>query len=280
MLMAEFDVKKSNNTTIYPVHAEETSGLMRRCEPMLTPELLRNRFLKGIPLAFRDGQSLDDDELLKDRINLAVNEVEIALNVTVTEELFKDKLPFDRSFYKHYMHFRPEKRPIMSISQLAIVSADGENIFNIPAEWIETANFHKGQINVIPLLASYGVNRVQGAVGNAGIAFLSILENSYHFVPAYWQIKYTHGLANREGQIPLVVNQLIGVYAAIDIISEKAADDPYTSSSINQDGIGQSKSSAGAGKYAARIQDLEKKKEELTKKIKQQLKTTYFISNI
>jgi len=278
--MAEFKVNKENGTDAYPVHAEETSGLFKRCEPLLTPKRLKSRFLKGIPLTFRDGSTLDDDELLKDRINLAMNELEIALNVTVTKELFKDKLPFDRSFYKHYMHLRPEKRPILSIESLAIVSADNQNIFNIPPEWIETANFNKGQVNVIPLLASYGVNRVEGAQGNAGIAFLSILENSYHFVPAYWQVRYTHGLSNKEGHVPLVVNQLIGVYAAIDIISEKAADDAYNSTSISQDGISQSRSSAGAAKYKPRLEDLEKKKAELIKKLKQQFKLTYFISNI
>lgn len=278
--MAEFNIKKNFGTHQYPVHAKETSGLVKRCEPILTPKLLKQRFLKGINLNFRDGSSLDNDDVLKDRINLAINELELILGVTVNTELYKDKLPFDRQHYKHYMHMRTEKRPITFIEQVAIVSADGDNIFEIPAEWIEAANFHRGQINVIPLLAAYGVNRIEGAVGNAGIAFLSILENSYHFVPAYWQVTYGHGLSNKEGHVPIVVNQLAGIYAAIDIISEKAADDPYSSSSISQDGISQSKSSSGAAKYQARIDELEKKKKELIDNIKKTFKLKYFISNI
>lgn len=276
--MANFTQTKRDGTAIYPVHAQETSGLMRRCEPVLTPELLVSRFLKGINLRFRNGDSFTPDDL-KDRIYLAMNEVELLLGTTITREAFKHKVPFDYSLYRAYIHVMAEHRPIVSVEHLAIVSSDNNTIFEIPPTWIETTNFSKGLINVIPLLAAYGVNSVQGAVGNAGIAFLTVIDG-LNWVPAYWQINYTAGLSTKEGQVPTPVNELIGAVAAIAILSEIAPLNIFTSQSQSQDGISQSSSGPGHMLYKLRIEELNTKKDELTRKLKAIFSTRYFVGNI
>lgn len=276
--MSNFNQTKNFGTAIYPVHAEQTSGLMRRCEPFLTPELLKSRFLKGIRLQFRNGDKFTDDEL-KDRINLAMNEAELLLGTVITREAFKEKVPFDRSLYQSYIHVTTEKRPIVSIENLAIVSADGNNIFELPPTWIEAANFSKGLINVIPLLSAYGVNSVQGAVGNAGIAFLTVI-GGLNWVPAYWQVRYTAGLSNKEGNVPTPVNELIGTIAAIAILSEIGPLNIWNSQSQSQDGISQSSSGPGPNLYARRIEELSLKQDTLVKKLKAIFSNRYFVGNI
>jgi hypothetical protein len=276
--MANFTQTKRDGTAIYPVHAQETSGLMRRCEPILTPEQLVSRFMKGINLRFRNGDSFTPDDL-KDRIYLAMNEAELLIGTTITREAFKHKVPFDSSLYRAYIHVMAEHRPIISVEHLAIVSSDNNTIFEIPPTWIETTNFSKGLINVIPLLAAYGVNSVQGAVGNAGIAFLTVI-SGLNWVPAYWQINYTAGLSTKEGLVPTPVNELIGTIAAIAILSEIAPLNIFTSQSQSQDGISQSSSGPGPMIYKLRIEELEKKKEELVKKLKAIFSTRYFVGNI
>lgn len=276
--MSNFNQTKRYGTAIYPVHAEETSGLLRRCEPFLTPEKLKSRFLKGINLKLRNGDIINDEDL-KDRINLAMNEVELLLDTVITRESFKFKAPFDKSLYKSYIHIVSEKKPMVSLEHLAIVSADGNSIFEIPPTWIETANFSKGLINVIPLLAAYGVNSVQGAVGNAGIAFLTVIDG-LNWVPAYWQVNYTAGLSNKEGQVPIPVNELIGTVATIAILSQVGATFIYNSQSQSQDGISQSSSGPGPNIYARRIDELERKKEELTRKLKTIFSNRFVVGNI
>lgn len=276
--MSNFRQTKNFGTAIYPVHAENTSGLVRRNEPLLTPEQLVSRFLKGIPLKFRNGDRFTPDEL-KDRINLAMNEVELLLGTVITREQFKDKVPFDYALYKAYIHIMAPMRPIISLEHLAIVSADGNNIFEIPPTWIEASNFSKGLINTIPLLAAYGVNSVQGAVGNAGIAFLTVIDG-LNWVPAYWQINYTAGLSTKEGNVPTPVNELIGTVAAIAILSEIGPLNIWNSQSQTQDGISQSSSGPGPRLYELRIAELEKKKEDLVKKMKAIFSTRYFVGNI
>jgi len=264
--MADLSRSKAYGVAVYPVHALETSGLMQRCEPLLTPEQLRSRFLKGIPIFFFNGDTFSDDDL-KDRIYLAANKVELDIKTTVTREQRQDKLPLKNQDYKAYIHLTAEQGPIVSIEQLAIVSADKNNIFEIPPDWIEAANFSKRIINVIPLMAAYGSNSVQGAVGNAGIAFLAVM-GGLNWVPAYWQIKYTTGISNSEGKIPTVVNELIGCIAAIDILSMIAATFIYTSQSQSQDGISQSSSGPGPRIYQLRIEDLGIQRANLEKKLR------------
>lgn len=275
--MANFNYTKSYGTAMYPVHALQTSGLLQRVEPFLTPEQLVSRFLKGIPLTFHNGDTFTPDEL-KDRIYLAQNAAEIKLKTTITRELRQEKLPFKQEDYKAYIHLNVEQKPMCTIHQLAIVSADKNNIFEIPPEWIETTNFTKGLVNVIPLLAAYGVNSVQGAVGNAGIAFLTVIDG-LNWVPAYWQVKYTSGLSNTEGLVPTVVNEYVGCIAAIDILSEIAATFIYNSQSQTQDGISQSSSGPGPRIYVTRIEDLMRKRDELEKKLKGIFSNKFFVGN-
>lgn len=263
---------------MYPVHAAKTSGLLQRAEPFLTPEQLLSRFLKGVPLMFPNGDKFSMDDL-KDRIYLAQNAAELRLKVTITRELRQEKLPFKQEDYKAYIHLTAEQGPLCTIHQLAIVSADKNNIFEIPPEWIETSNFAKSIINVIPLLAAYGVNSVQGAVGNAGIAFLTVVDG-LNWVPAYWQVQYTSGLSNTEGLVPTVVNEYIGCIAAIDILSEIAQSFIYNSQSQTQDGISQSSSGPGPRVYVQRIEDLTKKRDDLEKKLKAIFSQKFYVGNI
>lgn len=277
--MSDFTNSKSYPTAIYPVHASDTSGLIRRCEPILTPAKLKSRYLKGVPLAFPNGDAFSDDDL-KDKINVALNEAELLLNMTINRESRMEKHPFDKSLYNCFIHIRSEHGPIISLEELSIVSADGNNIFSIPATWIETANFAKRLINVIPLLAAYGVNQLQGTqVSNAGIAFLTVM-GGLTWVPAYWQIKYTAGMSFKEGQVPIPVNELVGTLAAIEILSEIAQSNIYTSQSLSQDGISQSSSGPGPNVYKTRIEELEKKKNELIKKLKGIFFGKFFVNSI
>jgi len=277
--MADFTDNKSYGTAVYPIHANDTSGIFKRCEPLLTPEKLKSRYLKGINLVYNDGSTLTSEEM-KDRINLAANDLEALIGVTITRESFKQKFPYDRNLYRHYIHMKTEHKPVVSVESMIISSANGDNIFEIPIEWVELARAQFGQINTIPLLASYIGGSNRAATGEAGIALLSILENRFYFVPCFWEIEYTSGLTTKSGQVPVIVNNLIGLIAAIDIISEKAADEAYTSQSISQDNISQTTSSPGAAKYAARIEQLEAKKDKMIEKVKGIFSNKYFIGNI
>jgi len=272
--MADYTQSRTFKVAQYPVHAIETSGLLRRTEPFLTPELFESRYLLGIP-NFIFNKHIFTPEVLKDRIMMAMNETEAQIGTTVTREEFVDSLPFDWSLYKSFIHLKPRHSPIISLEDLSIVAANSEVIFTIPSVWIHPANFSIGQINVIPLLAAFGATSTTGSpitVTNqgAGVAFLAIwgAAGGNQNVPAYWQVTYSSGLSNREGQVPVLVNQLIGTNAAINIISQLAQIWITTSQSQSQDGISQGSSTLGPRLYALRIEELTKNRDELISKIK------------
>lgn len=272
----DFTNSKNNGTAQYPVHAEETSGLLKRVEPPLTPEKLISRYLKGIPLKFPNGDSFSDEDL-KDKINLAVNEAELLIGAPINPECFKDKLAFDMNLYRSFIYLKSEHGPIVSLQHLRIVAANGQSLYEIPPEWIEAANFHKKLINVIPLLGAYGISSVSAASFYG--PFYALI-SSWSWVPAYWEIKYVAGLSNKEGQVPIPVNELVGVLATISILSLIAPSNIYSSQSLSQDGISQSSSGAGPRLYELRISELEIKKDELIKKLKGVFSSKFFISNI
>lgn len=278
--MSDYSQSKSYGTTTYPIHANGTSGLLKRVEPLLTPSKLKSRHLKGIlELAKRFGITYTDDEL-KDRINLSVNQAEIELGIPVFAEQFKEKHPFDLNLYRSFIHVRTEQGPIISLEDFSIVSSDFQSVFTVPIQWVETAQFHQRQVNVIPLLSNFGGTTVNTPVASGGVAYLSILMNQLGFVPSYWQIVYTAGVCRDPGQVPLVVNELIGVIAAMEMLSNIAPNNTNTSVSLSQDGIGQSSSNPGPQIFQMRMSELAEKKRTLLGQLKRVFGAKYFLSNI
>lgn len=276
--MADFGVTKNYGTAAYPVHCSESSGLVRRCEPIITPEQLVSRYLIGIPRTFPNGDKLTD-ELIKDKIMLAVNEAELLLNMNVNREKFREKQPFDQNLYKSFIHTKTERGPILSVESLAIVASDGRTVYEIPPSWIEAANFSKRLINVIPLFSSLGVGFQIGGKISAPVPFLATLYGQ-GYLPSAWEIQYTAGMSFKEGQVPVAVNELIAIIATIDILSFIAPIFLYTSQSQSQDGISQSSSGLGPRQYMQRIIELTEKRETIVKKLKAVFSGKFHVSSI
>jgi hypothetical protein len=274
----DFDKNKQYYAAGYPVHCTRTSGLLKRCESVLTPQLLISRYLKGIPLAFPNGDSFNTVDI-QDQIVLATNEVEIACKITVSREQFTDKVPFDINLYKSFIYLKTEQNPILSVEFVGIVSSDGYSVFKIPSEWLEPSNFSKGIINVVPILGAYSVATGGGVGAYGGIPYLNVF-SSLTFVPGFWQLVYTTGVSKIEGQYPVVVNDLIGMTAAINMLSVITNMFLTTSQSLSRDGISQSSSGPGPRMYLPYIEELTKKRDLLLGKIKATFATKFLVTNV
>jgi hypothetical protein len=271
--------KKSVNKKGFPRRADGVTDLLSRVEPVMTPELFRKRFMLGLPKVLSNGDEITDD-ILKDKIVRATNRAEIELGVHIDPVEMTDRLPFDRNLFRSFVHLRTTKRPIQSVKQVAIFSSNQEALFELPTDWVDMGQAINGQLNVIPFLAAYsrGAGTVTTAT-NSGIAFLATLE-AQKWLASYWNITYTTGLCNKAGEIPVIVNDLIGTLAAIEILSLLGPTDPYTSASLGQDGISQSHSSAGIQRFQNRLGELVAERDRLISKLKGLWKTKIFVSNI
>lgn len=270
--------EKQFYSAAYPVHMTASSGLLSRCEPVLTPALLISRYLKGIPLAFPNGDSYSAEDV-KDQITLAINEIEMMCKITLSREQFTDKVPFDINLYKSFIYLKTEQNPILSVQSVQIVSSDGYAVFKIPAAWLEPSNFSKGIINVVPILGAYSVATGGGVGAYGGIPYLNVF-SQLSWVPGFWQLVYTTGVSKIEGQFPTVINDLIGITAAINMLMVITNMFLTTSQSLSRDGISQASSGPGPRMYLPYIEELQKKQAVLIGKVRATFATKFLIGSI
>ena len=275
---ANFDKDKQFYSAAYPVHMTDSSGLLSRCEPILTPQLLISRYLLGIPLAFPNGDAFTAENV-KDQIGLAINEVEMMCKITLSREQFVDKVPFDINLYKSFIYLKTEQNPILAVQSVQIVSSDGYAIFKIPPEWLEPSNFSKGIVNVVPILGAYSVATGGGVGAYGGLPYISVF-SQLTFIPGFWQIVYQTGVSKIEGQFPTVINDLVGVTAAMNMLVIITNMFLTTSQSQSRDGISQSSSGPGPRMYLPYIEWLQAKQAVLIAKVKATFATKFLISNI
>lgn len=262
----------------YPVHCSRTSGILSRSEPVLTPKLLISRYLKGIPLAFPNGDSYSAEDVV-DQIILATNEIELMCKIVVSREQFVDKVPFDIALYKSFIYLKTEQNPVLSVKSVEIVSSDGYNVFKIPSSWLESSNFSKGIVNVVPILGAYSVSTGGGVGAYGGIPYLNVF-SALTFVPGFWQIVYDCGVSKIEGQYPVVINDLIGVTASINMLSAITNMFLTTSQSLSRDGLSQSSSGPGIRMYLPYIEELQKKQAILIGKVKTTFATKFLVTSV
>lgn len=274
----DFDRDKQYYSAGYPVHMTRSSGLLKRCEGVLTPELVVSRYLKGIPLAFPNGDSYSAKDV-QDQIVLATNEMEIACKITMSREQFTDKVPFDINLYRSFIYLKTEQNPILSVQDVQIVSSDGYAVFKIPSAWLEPSNFSKGIVNVVPILGAYSVATGGGVGAYGGIPYINVF-SQLTFVPGFWQIVYTTGVSKIEGQFPVIINDVIGMTAAINMLMVITNMFINISQSLSRDGISQSSSGPGPRMYLPYIEELTRKRDILVGKIKTAFATKFIVSNI
>ncbi len=261
--MADYDDTKDGLGSVFPDRAVDGQEFSR-VEPLITPTQLRRRQLFGVPLVSFLPNPLTGvreevlDEDLVDMIERAVAEVEIESGLNIFPVQYNEKLPLDVSF-NTFGYLRVEHRPVASVEKVAFTPANGTDIFVCDPTWIESANFHKGQINLIPM------NPASAGGAPVGSAYFSIV-SACHWVPAFVTAQYTVGFL--DGMIPKIINEIIGITAALEVLALLAATNQNSNYSLSMDGGSQSVSNPGIAVYEKRMEFLEEKKRKIIKKLK------------
>ena len=265
---------KTYGTKTYPQSVKESSNLLTRVEALITPELLKSRYLHEV----QNLNAYSNDELAQE-IMLATNELELMLNVPVFSVQKKEKFPYDYSMMNNNFHFKTSTRPIQSVESVTVMSTNGVVVYRFPNEWMEMALAYRGQINFLPLLTTFSDKTVSNTGEATGAAIFLQAMGYNRFISSYFEIEYTAGLSNIEGNVPVVVNDIIGMTAAIEILSALQTRYIYGSQSLSQDGISQS-SGINRAPYNERIQELKEKKERMIERLKMLFFSKYYVGNI
>jgi hypothetical protein len=268
---------------VFPDGFKESSW--RRTEPLITPEKLRSRFLFGIDLVSGFKNTLTGkrdritDDLIMDYIDRAVSQAEIQTGLTIFESKYEAAMAWDKCEYESFGYFRIEQRPVQSIERLTINLSNGEDIFFVPLDWIDTKLLHKGQLNIIPLTIALTTGHSISIPTTAGGATMLQVLGNRPWIAQFWKISCTLGFPCNE--LPKVINDLIGTIAALEVLSMLAATYARsTSTSLSIDAMSQSISNPGPALFTPRINDLEAKRLMLIGKIKAYYGLKLFSSNV
>ena len=266
------DNSRATVGSIYPVGAVDAQQWMR-IQPLITPASLRLNFLLGIPLVSYfphpvTGKRYElTDEDLKEYIGRAVSSLELETGLILFPAQFSEKHPYDFNFWRSNAHLRVKQRPVNSVESFSFQAASGADLLVINNSWLEMGQAHTGQINLIPVLPAIATNNIPASVPSPnGASYLSLFVGGPHWVPSVVKVTYTCGYP--DGRFPMVINELAGITAAIDILSSLAATYRSGSYSMSVDGISQSQSTPGPQLFDPRIRELKEKKIILMERIK------------
>lgn len=293
--MADYTTSKDGHGQQWDVNVVEQAfgGL----EPLLSAETFKSRFLWGLSLnsGVRDPITHKAEvmgrELLADAIDRAVAEAEAQCHITIMPSVVDEKHPFDLAEYRSWGYFRLRHRPVSSIEYLSVTfsndidlrsgaPANDADVYVVPLEWVETTYMYLGQINIIPLTIAVGAggNTTVPTTASGSAMFLSMF-GTQSWIPSFWRMKYTIGF--KDGRLPKVINELIGIIAAEDVLSRLASTyGKSTGSSLSMDGMSQSVSSPGQEMFSVRQQQLEDRRKRLVSKIKTRFGQSIFSGNV
>lgn len=280
--------------SVWPEKAIEAAPGLQRVEPFLTPNLFKDRYLFGIPLVSPITKEKLTPKHLKDFLQRAASNFELETKVSIFPVVHRHRLPFDPQTYSQFIFLEVPTTPIQQVLNLSICSASysgtnqenqnkqyprGMEIYTIPNEWVEMGNATRGIINVNPINPAFSAIGTQSGVAASGATILQFI-GQQGWVPAYWNIEVLCGLGNKDGNVPAIVNEAIGLKATAMLLDILIPQYRIVSQSLNLDGMGQSVSNQA---YALLQQKRDKAYEDylrLVNKIKTMTTNKIFSGNV
>jgi len=278
--MSATNYPKAVPTSSYPLFASDSGNNFSRVEPLITPEIVLKDYLFGVKLKDPINKQEYTAADIKRAIGKSVNAIELALNINIFPVTRSIKLPFDRNLFKSMGYTELPFRPVLQINKFCIESADQVDQFTFPASMLDVGNLALGLVTfgAVALMTPSGL--ITSLAGGGGVASPLLLTTyqSLNWIPNFYRIECVTGF--NDNQIPVSINELIGIQTALDILSRVGPLFRTNSTSISQDAISQSLSGPGNTLYLQRTNELQLRKKELIGQIRGYFYNDIFVSNI
>ena len=288
----DFTDAKRGLGSVFPEKVYDSAPGLSRVEPSLTAKILKERFLWGIPLVSPITKEKLTDAQLRSYLQRAACVMEIETKLDFTQVVRRHRLPFDPALYQSFICLEIPNKPISKVLRLAICSSSyqftehandqypvGAEIYRIPNEWVEMGNALRGTLNVNPINPAFTAIGTQTAVAASGAAILQFI-GQIGWVPAYWVVECVHGFVSDNGQLPVVINEIIGTKAAIMLLSNLIPLYHIVNQSLNIDGLGQSVSNQMYQMLQIRLQLLQADLDKMVKTMKTMVGNNFMITNV
>ncbi len=250
-------ISKTSPIEQFPSWAtEEETPKVTRFEPIPTPAILKAKALFGIPLRSSITQEVISDAALQSWINEAISEVEHVLDLYITPVTFTEKHDYLGSMWRNsFAYIKLNHSNVITVNRVQLsfnndVSQPG--IIDFPLEHVHL----QPQDATIQLVPAFGTS-VSGFILSAfsGSHYHALNSALAASIPGAVRVSYTAGFP--EDKVPAMLTSLIENMAALNALSTLGPLlFPYSSVSINIDGLGQSVGTPGPAFLANRISDL------------------------
>ena len=254
-----------------------------RTESLLTVDRFKQEYLFGIPLRSSLTGEEVSEETLKNFISKGVSDFETSIKIPVSPVIIKDQFFFERADDLAFSIRQLSRYPVLEVQKLSALfpgREDGSYQYNpnpetdpfndennqeieYPTNWVNL-NAANGMVTITPKTGSL-VNSDVSFISSAG--YKSILLGGLKSWPNLWRITYRCGF--ELDKIPAIVNDLIGIKAAIKLLSQIGPVlFPATSYGVGLDGMSQSVATLGPQFLVGRIKDLKEQEQKIEAQLK------------
>lgn len=262
-------LSKTPQQVPFPVRAtEELQPAVDRFSTLPTVQDMKERYLFGIPLVSSlTGETLSDNAI-DFYIKAAISELEHTLDIYITPVVFREKHDYDRhDFTWSYNFMKLDHSPILNVSKLELSFSNDAAVpgfVQFPMEFVHVMS-QEGTIQLVPAFGTSTSGFLLSAF--SGTQFHALRATGMTHFPGAIRVEYTAGF--EQDKIPAAISQLIGLMAALNILSILGPIlFPNTSISIGIDGASQSTGTFGPKHFNDRIEQLTKERDRQMEAIK------------
>lgn len=235
---------------------QDVTGISRDVGPLIKVEDFKRDYLYGIDIRDKSGKPISD-ESYQTFLDNAISMLSHELDIHITPKVIVEDKDYRINDYADWGFLYLFEYPVIEMIQMDMVyfrDANGnpETIQTIPPNWVRMQDID-GIVRLIPN-ARFPANL---QVDQSGNFFPEVLRAS--MVPSLWRITYRAGFD--DGKVPNIVNQAIGLMAAIQVLilgGIQVFGPGVASKSISLDGLSQSISTtqnADSAAYSSVIRD-------------------------
>lgn len=254
----------ADDSVKFPINSISSSQFSR-CQPMITPKDVKERYLFGVDLTDEAGTPLPD-KTIQHFIDSAVSYLEHRLDIIITPTDFEEQYDYRAVDYVEFNFLQLKHRPVKVISDLRAKFPNNVDLVKYPEEWYVLEK-EAAQLQLSPVEGTFS-----GLIVTQGGSYLPLIYGTRDYWPHLFQVQYTAGFD--ADKIPLILNEMIGIQTSIrlfEIFGDIVLGPGVASESVNLDGAGVSKNltaSAMFSAYSARIESYKKTMDEYIKTVR------------
>lgn len=233
----------------FPERSVSLEPGLSRYEPLMNVERMKSDYLFGIPLKSSLTKQEFSDDSIQRFIVRAISEVEHELLINISPVKYEDRYDYDLWDYQQFNFIHLNHWPVLQVESVKGKYPNSVDFIQYPNDWVSIYN----EFGILQLTPTNG-SLTQFFLTNDA-TYIPLLLGGRAKWPQLWQITYTSGFDNEK--IPAVINELVGLKAALQILSIiQPVLFPFTSYGIGLDGTSQSVGGPGPMLFSERINHL------------------------